>query len=70
MKSAMKRTLAMLLTVLMILSVCALSLQMVVLAATVSEDNQPCDCGDASAHSKEEPVPPTCVEWGYTWKLP
>ena len=67
MKSAMKRSLAMLLTVLMILSVCALSLQMVVLAATVSEDNQPCDCGDASAHSKEEPVPPTCVEWGYTW---
>ncbi|MBE6594736.1 MAG: hypothetical protein E7644_02935, partial [Ruminococcaceae bacterium] len=65
MKSAMRRSLAMLLTVLMMLSVCALSLQMVVLAATTDmDDNQPCDCG---APVTTNVVAPTCVDLGGTW---
>lgn len=66
MKSAMKRSMALLLTALMMLSVCALSLQMVVLAATNDSyaDNKPCDCG---ATVTTQVVAATCKDIGGTW---
>ncbi len=63
MKSILRRSLAALLALFTVLTMCAVSITSVV-AAVVEDDNKPCDCG---AEVATEVVAPTCAENGYTW---